>query len=131
MRRMRIIGHGIDLVELDRIERMLADHGDRFLERCFTAAERDHAETGSRRRIERYAARFACKEAALKALGTGWRGGIAWTDVSVVTEASGRPALVVGGRSAEIAASMGIVQWHVSLSHSGGLAIASVIACGR
>ena len=126
---MRIIGHGIDLVEVGRIERMLDDHGERFLRRCFTHAERDHAE-GAGSRCERYAARFACKEAALKALGTGWRGGIAWTDIAVVNDAAGRPLLEVTGRSSELAARLGIARWHVSLSHSGGYAIASVLAVG-
>ncbi|MHC4948180.1 MAG: holo-ACP synthase [Planctomycetota bacterium] len=126
---MSIVGLGVDLVDVDRIERMLAEHGERFVDRCFTPAERAYAEAGDRRRPERYAARFACKEAALKALGTGWRSGIAWTDVGVVTEPSGRPRLVVTGEAARIAAGLGIVAWHVSLSHTDRAATATVIAC--
>jgi holo-[acyl-carrier protein] synthase len=127
---MEIIGHGIDLVEIARIETMLADHGGRFTNRCFTEAERRYAESGERRRAERYAARFACKEAVLKALGTGLRDGIAWTDIDVVIEPSGRPVLKLSGRCAELAAERGIRRWDVSLSHAGGFATASAIACG-
>jgi holo-[acyl-carrier protein] synthase len=130
---MRIIGHGVDIVAIARIGAMLEEHGDRFVERCFTEAERRYAESGARRRAERYAARFACKEAVLKALGTGLRSGIAWTDIEIVNEPSGRPQLRLSGRCAELAAEHGIVRWSVSLSHAGepgGFAVASVIASG-
>ena len=123
-----IVGHGIDLVEDARIARMVEEHGDRFLERIFTAGER--ADSGGAARVERLAARFAAKEAVLKALGTGWRGGIAWTDVEVVREASGRPTVRLAGEARTIAAGLGIDSWHLSLSHSGGFSIASAIACG-
>ena len=119
--------HGIDLVEVSRIERMLADHGDRFLERVFTAHERGDCDATPARRAERLAARFAVKEAALKALGTGWRSGIAWTDVETRLEPSGAPVLRLHGRAREIAAEQGLVRWMVSISHAGGLATASVI----
>jgi holo-[acyl-carrier protein] synthase len=129
---MDVIAHGIDLVEIERIAAMLDEHGERFRERCFTTAEQRYAEAGRRRAAERYAARFACKEAVLKALGTGWRSGIAWTDIGVVNEPSGRPVVTVTGRCGEIARELGIGRWHVSLSHAGGpggYAMASVIAC--
>lgn len=126
---MPIVGHGIDIVEITRIERMLNEHGERFIERCFTAAERAYCEDGGKRRVERYAARFAVKEAAFKALGTGWRSGIAWTDVGIVHDPSGAPRLVVTGVFADMASSAGVKAWHVSLSHAGANAIASVIAC--
>jgi holo-[acyl-carrier protein] synthase len=127
---MEIKGHGIDLVEVARIERMLGDHGERFLERCFTAGERGYADAGDRRRGERYAARFAAKEAVLKALGTGWRDGIAWTDIEVVRQPSGSPALRIGGRCEQIATDLGITDWTLSLSHTDTSAVASAIASG-
>jgi holo-[acyl-carrier protein] synthase len=127
---MRIIGHGIDVVDVARIEQMLAQHGERFVRRCFTPAERDYSESGTKRRAERYAARFACKEAVLKALGTGWRDGIAWTDIEVVRQPSGRPALSLSGRCAELALRLKITQWHISLSHTAQIATASAIGCG-
>jgi holo-[acyl-carrier protein] synthase len=121
--------HGIDLVEVARIERMLADHGDRFLERVFTVHERGDCDTTPARRAERLAARFAVKEAALKALGTGWRSGIAWTDVETRLEPSGAPVLRLHGRAQELAAEQGLQRWMVSISHAGGMATASVIGC--
>ena len=120
--------HGIDLVEVARIERMIADHGERFLERVFTGHERGDCEATPARRAERLAARFAVKEAALKALGTGWRSGIAWTDVETRLEPSGAPVLRLHGRARELAQEQGLVRWIVSISHAGGLATASVIA---
>jgi holo-[acyl-carrier protein] synthase len=126
---MPIIGHGVDLTEVSRIEKMLNDHPDRFLERCFTPTERRDAGEGPRR-AERLAARFAAKEAALKALGTGWSDGIGWTDIEVVRNNAGKPELVVVGRAAQIAGVLGIARWHVSLTHTGTHAMASVIAEG-
>ena len=127
---MPILGHGIDIVEIARIDQMLREHGERFIERCFTDDERGYCEEAGIRRAERFAARFAAKEAAFKALGTGWRSGIAWRDVGVVREPSGQPRLVISGRCAEIARELRIQDWRVSLSHAGGYAIASVIASG-
>ncbi|MHC5023961.1 MAG: holo-ACP synthase [Planctomycetota bacterium] len=124
---MGVIGFGIDVVEIDRIAAMLAEHGDRFAQRVFTEGERSYADAGRRRRAERYAARFACKEAVLKALGTGWRDGIAWTDIEVRLEPSGRPFLRLAGRCAEIADAAGIARWQVSLSHTERYAVAGAI----
>lgn len=126
---MRPLTHGIDLVEVSRIAEMLDRHGHRFLERVFTEGERAYAET-SKRRAEHLAARFAAKEATLKALGTGWRNGIAWTDVEVVSLPSGQPELRVHGRALELARELGVERWLVSLSHTGTQAMASVIGCG-
>ncbi len=128
---MHVIAHGVDLVEIPRIQAMLLQHGKRFTGRCFTAAEQAYAETGQRMRAQRYAARFACKEAVLKALGTGWREGISWRDVEVRHNALGQPQIALSGRCAEVASRLGIDRWHVSLSHTPAHAIASVIACGR
>ncbi len=125
----RVIAHGVDFVEIARLAEMIQQHEDRFLERCFTPEERAYAEN-RKRRDEHLAARFAAKEAVLKALGTGWRSGIAWTDVEVVLEPSGAPRIVLSGVAAETASKMGIAEMLVSLSHAGGFAMASVIAVG-
>jgi holo-[acyl-carrier protein] synthase len=127
---MRIMGHGIDLVEIARIAALLEAHGARFTERCFTERERQYAESSRRRRAERYAARFACKEALLKALGTGWRSGIRWIDMDVRRDPMGRPEIMLNGRCADLARDLGIVEWHVSLSHTDSHAVASVVASG-
>lgn len=84
-----------------------------------------------RRRGERYAARFAAKEAVLKALGTGLSGGITWQDIDVRRTASGAPFVEFSGIAAKKATELGLSSWRLSLSHSGGLAIASVVACGQ
>ena len=126
---MGIIGHGVDIVEISRISELIEAHGDRFLTRCFTDGERKYADTGQKRRAERYAARFAAKEAVLKVIGTGWRDGISWRDIDIIREPSGQPKLEISGRCAEIAKKLGIVSWNVSLSHTDKIAIASVIGC--
>lgn len=130
MRPMRIIGHGVDIVEVARIADMLARHGDQFAQRCFTQSEIEYAEASTRRRAERYSVRFACKEAVFKALGTGWRSGIAWTDVGVVHAPMGRPQIVLAGKCIELARQLGIDSWYISLSHTEAYAVASVLACG-
>lgn len=117
------------MVEISRIEQLLHRHGDRFIERVFTQHERLYCESAPKKRAERYAARFAAKEAALKALGTGWRDGIAWTDIEVTLAPSGRPGLLVTGYAGAFAFPLGIQHWFVSLSHTADLAIASVLAC--
>lgn len=132
-----MVGHGVDLTDVARLERAVLEHGDRFLERVFTPGERAYADASGRRRFERLAARFAAKEAAFKAVGTGWRSGIAWTDAEVVVEPSGRPTLVVGGeldRFARRACRDGGGSepiWALSLSHTGAVAIASAILMTR
>lgn len=128
---MQVIAHGVDLVEVARIASMLAIHGDRFPMRCFTESERAYADSALGLRAQRYAARFAAKEAVLKALGTGWRSGITWKDIEVSRLPTGEPGLRLRGRCAEIAAGLRIARWHVSLSHTTASAIASVLACGR
>jgi len=126
---MRVLGHGVDIVDIARIERTLNDHSERFLERCFTPAERAYAE-GSKRRTEHLAARFAAKEAVMKALGCGWAEGVGWTDIEVTRAESGQPSVVLRGEAERRASGMGIRRWVVSLSHTEMMAIASVIACG-
>ena len=128
---MPIVGHGVDIVEVARIAEMRERHADRFLERCYTPAERAYAAANPKRTDEHLAGRFAAKEAALKAIGTGWRSGIAWTDLEIVLEPSGAPTLRVTGRADEIARGMGVARWHVSISHTDRHAMASVIAEGE
>lgn len=126
---MRIIGHGVDLVHVERIERMLHDHADRFLERCFTPDERAYC-APMKRSPEHYAARFAAKEAVLKALGKGLSDGIAWTDIEVRRAPEGSPSIHLTGRGAEVAKEQGVTQIFVSLSHTDEYATASVITVG-
>ena len=123
-----VIHHGVDLVDVARIERMLEEHGDAFTGRCFTEGERDYADRGAR--AERYAARFACKEAVLKALGTGWREGISWQDIEVLRNANGEPSVRVSGKCRQLAEARSITSWAVSLSHTATHAMASVIGYG-
>lgn len=127
IRPMRIVGHGVDLVDIARFERTLANHPERFLERCFTAGEQRYAE-GDRRRVERLAGRFAVKEAVLKALGTGWRHGIAWTDIETLPDGAGRPVVTLTGQALRFARDAGVDQWWVSISHTDQHALASAIA---
>lgn len=119
---------GVDLAEVARIERMIEAHAERFLERCFTDTERAYCDANPKRRGEHYAARFAAKEAALKAIGTGWSGGVAWTDVEVVRPPDGAPTIRLSGEAARIADEMGVTGWRLSLTHGVGLAIASAVA---
>ncbi len=125
----RIVGHGIDLVELKEFEMLIARSGDNFAGRCFTASERDYASDGPNR-ISRLAARFAAKEAVMKAIGTGWIAGVSWKDIEIIHQLSGAPTVEVSGAVERIAAEKGIVEFLVSLSHTTNFATASVIAVG-
>jgi holo-[acyl-carrier protein] synthase len=126
---MRIIGHGIDAVDVSRIVSLMEKHPERFLERVFTPQEQERGE-GGRRHAEHLAGRFAAKEAVLKALGTGLTAGIHWKEVEVITQASGAPTLLLTGQAETIAYQRGITRWHVSITHTDSLAIASVIGEG-
>jgi holo-[acyl-carrier protein] synthase len=129
---MSIIGHGVDLTQVTRIAEMHAEHGAHFLDRCFTAAEQAyclaHRQPGAA--DARFAGRFAAKEAILKVLGTGWRGQIAWTDMEITNDSSGKPVLELSGESKRVAELLGITEWHISISHAGEQAIASAIGWG-
>ena len=92
-----IVGLGLDIAEIDRIEAAIVRHGAPFLERLFTPAEVAYCER-HKGKYERYAARFAAKEAAMKALGTGWSHGVRWRDIEVTREPSGKPTLRLAGR---------------------------------
>jgi holo-[acyl-carrier protein] synthase len=121
-----IVGSGVDLCEVPRIESAIARHGQRFLQRVFTGSEIAYAESKANR-FERYAARFAAKEAGMKALGTGWRGGIRWHDFEVANLSSGRPTLRFHGKAAEIAEKLGVRSVALSITHTAGQALAMVI----
>ena len=124
---MPILGHGIDIVETARIRKLVDDHGQHFLDRVFTPAEQRYCARNPKRYYEHLSGRFAAKEAVLKVLGTGWRGGIAWTDVEIINEASGQPKMTLSGECQRIAKELGISRWHVSISHIETHATASAI----
>lgn len=121
-----IVGMGADIAEIDRIEAAIARHGQAFLERVFTETEIRYCER-HKAKFERYAARFAAKEAAMKALGTGWRRGVRWRDIEVRNAASGKPGIYFAGVAAEHAERLGARRAHLSITHSGNLALAQVI----
>ena len=123
---MRIIGHGVDLVDNERIERIWKQHPDRFLARILTAAERSYCGR-MKNPIPNIAGRFAAKEAILKVIGTGWRGGIAWTDIEILNDPSGRPHVSLAGHTQEIAHRLGISQIMLSITHTDKQAVASAI----
>ena len=122
-----ILGTGIDLAEVSRIRDSIERFGDRFLHRVYTAHEIAYSSSKANK-YERYAARFAAKEAGMKALGTGWAEGVHWTDVEVVNESNGRPALVLHNRAAEVAKQRGIRALALSLTHTANYGLATVIA---
>jgi holo-[acyl-carrier protein] synthase len=124
-----IVAIGIDLVEITRIEEVFARRGDRFRARVFTEGEIGYCERRASK-FASYAARFAAKEAAMKALGTGWSEGLGWTDVEVVSEPSGAPVLQLHRRALERMREIGATKAHISLTHSGNLAIAEVLLEG-
>ncbi len=124
---MEIIAHGIDLVDCPRIEEMVARHGERFVQRIFTAAEQAYAES-NKNKIEKLAGRFAAKEAILKLMGTGWRGKIAWTDIEIINNSSGQPEVTLDGEVEKIADKLGIKHISVSITHTANFAIASAVA---
>ena len=122
-----IIAHGIDLVDCPRIEEMINRHNERFINRIFTASEQAYADA-NKSRIEKYAGRFAAKEAILKLMGTGWRGKIAWTDIEITNNSSGQPQVNLEGEVKSIAEKLGIKQISISITHTANFAIASAVA---
>jgi holo-[acyl-carrier protein] synthase len=121
-----IVGLGLDISEIDRIEAALTRHGSAILRRLYTDAEVSYCES-HKNKFERYAGRFAAKEAAMKALGTGWRRGVRWRDIEVVREPSGKPTLRLTGVALSIAQGLGVRNISVTITHSGNLALAQVI----
>jgi holo-[acyl-carrier protein] synthase len=121
-----IVGLGVDITEVDRIEAAMARRGRAFLERLFTPSEISYCQR-HRNRAERFAGRFAAKEAAMKALGTGWARGVRWIDIEVVREPSGKPTLKLSGATRAIADGLGVKNIALTITHDGNIALAQVI----
>jgi len=121
-----IVGLGVDITEVDRIEAAIERRGRPLLERIFTPSELAYCEK-HRRRAERFAGRFAAKEAAMKALGTGWARGVRWVDIEVTREPSGKPTLKLSGAACAIATSLGVENIALTITHTGNTALALVI----
>lgn len=128
-KRSRVIGLGTDIIECSRIGEMIHKHGELFLNRVFT--QQEIAYCSSRKTSnQHYAGRWAAKEAALKALGTGWAKGIQWTDIAVSHQLGGKPIITIDGVAAEIAKEQGIAEIMLSISHCRHYAVAYCIAVG-
>lgn len=121
-----IVAIGIDIIEIARVEEIFARRGERFRNRVFTQAEIAYCE-GRASSVESYAARFAAKEAMMKALGTGWGEGVGWQDIEVVRAETGAPSVQLHGRALERMTEMGARKAHLSLTHSREIAMAQVI----
>src|SRR6266581_6611889 len=121
-----IVGTGIDIAEVPRIAESIARFGERFLRRIFTEEEIRYCESKANR-IERYAARFAAKEASMKALGTGWSHGIRWRDIEVVRPKGQRPTIQFHGQAVVFAEKLGTRNIALSITHTREQALAHVI----
>jgi holo-[acyl-carrier protein] synthase len=124
-----ILGTGVDLAEVARIRASIERYGERFTRRVFTEREIAYSERKANK-YERYAARFAAKEAGMKAIGTGWSGGITWKDLEVTNLPSGRPTLALHGVARDVAGRLGVQTIHLSLTHTSGQALAWVLLEG-
>jgi len=124
-----IVGIGTDLAEVPRIREAIGRHGARFIDRVFTPNEIAYVESKANK-FERYAARFAAKEAGMKAIGTGWRRGVRWQDFEVTNLPSGKPTLAFHGVAAEVARKLAVVNVSLSLTHTSEQALAVVILEG-
>ena len=124
---MSIVSIGTDLAQIGRMEEAIERRGERFLNRIFTASEREYCER-RKARVTHYAGRFAVKEAVMKVLGTGWARGVRWVDIEVRRQPGQAPSLELHGRSAEIAREKGIDRIHITITHDAGLASAVAIA---
>jgi holo-[acyl-carrier protein] synthase len=121
-----IVGTGVDMADVERIAASIERFGRRFTERVFTADEIRYCESKANK-AERYAARFAAKEAAMKAIGTGWRHGVTWRDIEVKRAPGGRPTVAFSGKAAEFFQKLGATRAHLSLSHTKDFALAHVV----
>lgn len=121
-----IVGLGVDIAEVERVAAAIRRHGEAFLRRVFTPAEIDYCER-HRNRFERYAGRFAAKEAGMKALGTGWRAGVRWVDVEVTRNGAGKPLLALHGRARALAEELRVRHISLSITHTDATALAQVI----
>jgi holo-[acyl-carrier protein] synthase len=126
---MAVLGLGTDLARTARFRRFLAEGKGALLERLFTPGERAYAMVKADP-APHLAARFAAKEAGMKAFGLGWRAGLSWHDFEVVRDPLGRPSLVLSGRAAELAVERKVRTTHLSYSHDGDYAVATVILEG-
>jgi holo-[acyl-carrier protein] synthase len=124
-----ILGTGVDLAEVGRIRDAIERYGDRFVQRIYTAAEIAYVERKANR-FERYAGRFAAKEAGMKAIGTGWKRGVRWQDFEVSNLPSGRPTLRLHGVAAQLAEKMGVKSISLSITHTAEMGMAQVILEG-
>jgi holo-[acyl-carrier protein] synthase len=124
-----IVGTGVDVAEIPRVRAALDEPrtGARFKARVFTAGEQAYCEGRGAGRYESYAARFAAKEATMKALGVGWGAQMGWLDVEVVREPDGRPTVQLHGKGAAAAAAAGVARVHLALTHTRELAVAQVV----
>lgn len=126
---MRVIGHGIDLVLIARVERIWQRHGQRFLDRTYTAAEQAYC-LDSRTPAIRLAGRFAAKEAVMKVLGTGWTNGVEFSFIETLPDKWGKPVVTLHGTTAEFARRQGVEAILMSISHAGEYAMASALGIG-
>lgn len=117
---------GIDIAEVERVKAAIERHGETFLKRVYTQREREYCER-FKNKYERYASRFAAKEATMKALGTGWSRGVRWVDVEVTRQSGGRPTIALHGEAAKIAQGLGVENVALSITHTALLAFAQVI----
>ena len=124
---MNVVGHGIDIVAVSEMKRWIDDPRDPLIPRCFVQSELDEIGDGVNR-IERLAGRFAAKEAVLKAIGSGFGAGVAFTDVMIQRSPGAAPQVVLSGGAAKTATVLGVTAWRLSISHAGGLAMASALA---
>ena len=127
---MSVIGIGTDIIEVSRIGEMVEKHDELFLRRVYTPLEIEYC-SGRKACMQHYAGRWAAKEAALKALGTGWARGIHWTDLEVVNQTGGKPNLRIHGQALKVAEDLGIEEMQISISHCRAFAVAYVIALGE
>ena len=121
-----IVGTGVDLAEVPRIRASIERYGEKFIRRIYTPAEIAYVERKANK-YERYAARFAAKEAGMKAIGTGWRHGVTWQDFEVANLRSGKPTLLLHGVAAGFAEKLGVKHISLSITHTEGLGMAHVI----
>ena len=121
-----IVGTGVDLAEVPRIRASIERYGEKFIRRIYTSAEIAYVERKANK-FERYAARFAAKEAGMKAIGTGWRRGVRWQDFEVANLPSGKPTLLLHGVAARFAEKLGVKNISLSITHTAELGMAHVI----
>jgi holo-[acyl-carrier protein] synthase len=121
-----IVGLGVDITEVERVRGAIERQGERLLKRVYTERERAYCEK-FKNKYERYAGRFAVKEATMKALGTGWSRGVRWVDIEVVREKSGKPTLELHGEARRIADKLGVKNIAITITHTASQALAQVI----